>query len=146
MKERDKNLRDQVKLTNPEKMYSPTDSQGYPIEYEDADGRQLFNHARHNMTNYDAVLSDVRQKNGRVTGWEQKQVSVAAAEQVLHHYRNEHVKVIAESKRRGFWLKELMQKAGVGTISALSKTLDSLSDSLKQIAHLEGSQRSLHLE
>ncbi|MGB5975127.1 MAG: hypothetical protein WBG38_17505, partial [Nodosilinea sp.] len=74
---------------------------------------------------------------------QEKQVSVAAAEHVLEQYRNEHVKVIRDSQNKGRILKSLLEKAGVGTASALSQLLDSWSEKIKEIGHLESSQRSL---
>jgi hypothetical protein len=136
--------RGQVKLTNADQLYAITDEQGTPIAYEEANGRQLFNHYRHNMTNYDQVLDDVReQQAGRVTGIQQKQATAGAAELILEKYREEHVQVIRDSQKKGAILKSLMQKAGVGTASALIAVLDSCSEKLKTVAHLESSQRSL---
>jgi hypothetical protein len=136
--------RGQVKLTNADQLYAIADAQGTPIDYEQANGRQLFNHYRHNMTNYDQVLDDVReQQAGRVTGIQQKQATAGAAELILEKYREEHVQVIRDSQKKGAILKSLMQKAGVGTASALIAVLDSCSEKLKTVAHLESSQRSL---
>jgi hypothetical protein len=135
--------RPQIRLTNADQLYAITDEQGQPLNYEQADGRQLFNHYRHNITNYDQVLDDVRAQQGGVTGFQQKQATAGAAEQILEKYRDEHVHVIRDSQKKGAILKSLMQKAGVGTVSALVSVLDSCSEKLKTVAHLESSQRSL---
>jgi cystathionine beta-lyase family protein involved in aluminum resistance len=136
--------RNKVQLQNAEQFYAVTDEQGKSIDYDQADGRQLFNHYRHNMTNYDRVLDELRQEQaGRVSGYQQKQATAGAAEQILEKYRDEHAKVIHDSRKKGQMLKSLMQKAGVGTVSALANVLDSCSDTLKNLAHLENSQRSL---
>ena len=124
-------IRDQVKLTNVERLYQIKDESGQPIDIELAKGRQLFNHYRHNMTNYDRVLDSIRTHRGRVSSMEQKQASVGAAEQILEKYRDEHIKVIKDSQKKGHILKTLMKKAGVGTASALVNLLDSWSDKLK---------------
>ena len=137
-------LRNRVKLTNPEHLYSVQDQDGARIPYDQADGRQLFNHYRHRMTNYDQVLSDIRaEQAGEVTGRQEKQVAVAAAERILEQYRDEHLKVIQDSQNKGRFLKNLFQKMGVTSASALSQLLDSWSEKIKEVAHLETSQRSL---
>ncbi|MBD2114163.1 MULTISPECIES: hypothetical protein [Cyanophyceae] len=137
-------LRKRVKLTNPEQLYDVQDGNGSQIPYDLADGRQLFNHYRHRMTNYDQVLDQIRsEQQGQITGRQEKQVAVAAAENILQKYRDEHVKVIQDSQKKGQVLKSLFEKAGVSTASALSQLLDSWSEKIKQIGHLENSQRSL---
>jgi hypothetical protein len=136
-------LRKEIKLTNAEQLYHIKDESGQPIAYEEADGRQLFNHYRHNLTNYDQVLDNIRSEQGHVTGRQEKKASVAAAEQVLEKYRDEHIKVIKDSQRKGNLLKIIMQKAGVGTASAVVSFLDSCSDKIKQLSKLENSQRTL---
>lgn len=137
------NIRERVKLTNAEQLYQIKDENGQLIDFDQANGRQLFNHYRHNMTNYDQVLNEVRADQGHVTGRQEKKAVVGAAEQVLKKYRDEHIKVIKDSQKKGQLLKDLMQKAGVGTASALSNFLDSWSAKIKDIAKLENSQRTL---
>lgn len=139
------NIRDQIKLTNGEQLYQITDENGQIVGYETASGRQLFNHYRHNMTNYDQVLDRLHDKQGHVSGWQQKQAAVGAAEKILESYRNEHVKVIKDSQQKGHFLKVLMQKAGVATASSLVNFLDICSEKIKEISHLESSQRSLQV-
>jgi hypothetical protein len=137
-------LRKRVKLTNPEQLYNVQDGDGSQIPYDLANGRQLFNHYRHRMTNYDEVLDDIRaEQQGEIYGRQEKQVTVAAAEHIIEEYRNEHVKVIQDSQKKGKILKALLQKAGVSTAVALSQLLDSWSEKIKEIGHLESSQRSL---
>ena len=139
-------IRDRVELTNPEELYAIRDKDGRYIDIESANGRELFNHYRHRMTNYDEVLDDVRDlQDGNLTGRQEKAAAVAASEEILSLYRDEHLKVIKDSQKKGSILKLLMQKAGVGTASALSNFLDSCSDRLKDIAHLESSRRSLQV-
>lgn len=138
------NLRKRVKLTNPERLYDIESKDGSSVPYESADGRQLFNHYRHNMTNYDQVLDDVRaEQNGQLTGRQEKQVTVAAAEHIIQEYRDEHFKVVQDSQRKGRVLKNLFERVGVSTASALTKMLDSWSEKLKEVSKLENSQRSL---
>ncbi|NEP13409.1 MAG: hypothetical protein F6K14_25025 [Symploca sp. SIO2C1] len=136
-------IREQIKLINAEQLYQIKNENGQLIDYEKASGRQLFNHYRHKLTNYDQVLDSVRAEQGYLTGRQEKKATVAAAEQVLEKYRNEHVKVIQDSRAKGNILKNLMQKAGVGTASALVNVLDTCSDKLKQLKKLETSQRNL---
>jgi len=137
-------LRDRVEVTHPEKLYSIQDSDGSQIPYDLANGRQLFNHYRHRMTNYDQVLDDLRaEQQGNITGRQEKQIAIAAAEHILEEYRNEHVKVIQDSQKKGQFIKGLFQRFGVGTASALTQMLDSWSEKIKEISHLESSQRSL---
>ncbi|MEM9155737.1 MAG: hypothetical protein AAGB13_12005 [Cyanobacteria bacterium P01_F01_bin.33] len=143
--ERSPDIRKIVKLTNPEKLYAIEDSEGRSIPFEQADGRQLFNHYRHNVTNYDNVLNFVRDENGRVTGWQQKQATQAAAEQVLEEFRDEHFKVIQDAQKKGNILRNLMHRAGVGTAEALSNILDSMSEKIKDIAKLKSSQSQLRV-
>jgi len=136
-------IRDQVRLTNPEELYQIRDENGQLIDFEKANGRQLFNHYRHNMTNYDQVLNNIRNEQGYIAGRQEKNVAVGAAEHVLRICRDEHVKVIKDSQKKGQQLKGLMQKAGVGTASALANVLDSWSDKIKDISKLENSQHAL---
>lgn len=126
-------------------MYNIQDEDGSPIPYDKASGKDLFNHGRHRMTDYDEVLDNARQQDGRVSGYTQKIATKQAAEQVLEHYRDEHVKVTQDSQKKGFILKGLMQKAGVSTAQALTNFLDSTSEKIKEISHLESSQRSLQV-
>lgn len=137
-------LRGRVKLTNPEYLYIVQDADGSPIPYDLADRRQLFNHYRHRMTNYDQVLDDIRaEQRGQITGRQEKQVTVAAAEHIIETYRNEHYKVVQDSQKKGRVLKFLFEKVGVSTASALAQLLDTWSEKIKEIGHLENSQRSL---
>ena len=136
-------LRQQIKLTNVEQLYQIKDESGQPIAYDEANGRQLFNHYRHNLTNYDQVLDDVRAEQGYLTGKEEKKAAVGAAEQVLEKYRDEHIKVIQDSQVKGNLLKAIMQKAGVSTASAVVTFLDSCSNKIKEVSKLENSQRTL---
>ncbi len=126
-------------------MYNIQDKDGSPIPYDKASGRDIFKHGRHRMTDYDEVLDNARQQDGRVSGYTQKIATKQAAEQVLEHYRDEHVKVIQDSQHKGFILKSLMQKAGVSTAQALTSFLDLTSEKIKEISHLENSQRSLQV-
>lgn len=140
------NLRKRVKLTNPEQLYNVQDKDGSQIPYDLANGRQLFNHYRHRMTNYDQVLDDIRaEQQGNITGRQEKQVTVAAAEHILEEYRNEHVKVIQDAQKKNLFIKSLFQRFGVSTASALSQMLDSWSEKIKEIGKLENSQRSLQI-
>lgn len=137
-------LRKRVKLTNPEHLYNIQDEDGSQIPYDKANGRQLFNHYRHRMTNYDQVLDEIRmEQQGTITGRQEKQIAVAAAEHILQEYRNEHVKVIQDSQNKGRFIKGLFERFGVSTASALSQLLDSWSEKIKEIGKLENSQRAL---
>ena len=141
---RNAKLRKRVKLTNPEDLYKVQDEYGSQIPYDEADGRQLFNHYRHRMTNYDEVLGEIRaEQDGNITGRQEKQVAVAAAEHILKEYRDQHVKVIQDSQTKGRFIRSLFERLGVGTASALSQMLDSWSEKIKEIGKLENSQRSL---
>ncbi len=138
-------IRKRVKLTNAEQLYQVKDESGQVLNYEEANGRQLFNHYRHRLTNYDRVLDNVRRNQGHVTGRQEKQAAVGAAERVLEKYRDEHVKVIQDSQNKGQWLSRLMRKAGVGTAAALANFLDTCSNRLKELSKLENSQRTLQV-
>ncbi len=135
--------RDKIELTNPENLYQIKDTNGQIIDYGKATGRELFNHYRHNMTNYDDVLDEIRQKQGHVKGYQQKKAVIGAAEQVLEKYHEEHIKVIQDSQKKGNILKQILNKAKVGTASALVNLLDDWSEQIKKIGNLENSQRSL---
>lgn len=133
--------RSDIRITDASQLYAVQNQFGDSVDYKNTDGRTLFNHYRHNMTNYDEVLDDLREQNGRVTGYQQKLATAGAAEVILEKYRDEHVGVIQDSQRKGYILKNLMQKAGVGTASALVNFLDSCSEKIKDVARLENSQR-----
>jgi DNA repair ATPase RecN len=135
--------RDQIKLTNLENLYQIKDEKGQIIDYEKANGRQLFNHYRHNMTNYDEILDEIRTKQGHVKGYQQKKAVIGAAEQVLAKYHEEHVKVVQDSQIKGNILKKLLEKAKVKTASQLVELLDNWSEKIKEIGNLKSSQRSL---
>ncbi|MEL7085887.1 MAG: hypothetical protein AAGM36_15470, partial [Cyanobacteria bacterium J06597_1] len=137
--------RKRVELTNAEELYAVRDRSGEALDIETVDGDQLFNHYRHRMTNYDEVLDDIRERHGNITKQEAKKVTAEAAARVLEVYRDEHVKVVKDSQKKGNILKKLMGKAGVGTASALSSWLDGVSDKLKDIASLESSRRQLQV-
>lgn len=141
----DNDIRSQIEVVNGEQMYQIIDKTGQVIGYETADGHQLFNHYRHNMTNYDEVLDDIRARQGHVSAWEQKQATAGVAEKILEKYRDEHIKVITDSQKKGHILKTLMQKAGVATASSLVSFFDACSEKIKEISHLENSQRSLQV-
>ena len=136
-------IRDRVGVTDSTQLYQIKDSDGKIVDFEEASGRQIFNHYRHNMTNYDEVLDTIRADQGYVTGRQEKKAAVGAAEQVLEKYRDEHVKVIQDSQKKGHILKKLMQKCGVATASAVSAKLDEWSEKIKEVGHLEKSQSSL---
>lgn len=135
--------RDKIQINNPENLYQIRDQNGQIIDFEKANGRQLFNHYRHNMTNYDDVLNEIRQQQGSVSSRQQKQAVAGSAEQILAKYHEEHIKVIKDSQNKGNILKQLLNKAKVGTASALSNLLDDWSEQIKKIGNLENSQRSL---
>ncbi|NJK49112.1 hypothetical protein HC931_13860 [Candidatus Gracilibacteria bacterium] len=139
------NIRDRIEIKDPTQLYQIKDEEGKTIEFDKANGRQLFNHYRHSMTNYDQVLDSVHTEQGYVTGKQQKKAVTGAAEQILEIYRDEHIKVIQDSQKKGQILKNLMTKAGVGTASALSNLLDTWSSQIKDIAKLENSQRTLQV-
>lgn len=135
--------RDKIELNNPENLYQIKDVNGQIIDYDKANGRQLFNHYRHNMTNYDEILNEIRQEQGHVKGYQQKKAVIGAAEQVLAKYHEEHIKVVQDSQHKGNVLKQLLKKAKVGTASALVNLLDEWSEQIKRVGNLESSQRSL---
>ena len=135
--------RDKIELNNPENLYQIKDVNGQIIDYEKANGRQLFNHYRHNMTNYDEILNEIRQEQGHLKSHQQKKAVIGAAEQVLAKYHEEHIKVVQDSQHKGNILKQLLKKAKVGTASALVKLLDEWSEQIKRVGNLESSQRSL---
>ena len=143
--EEDFEIRGRIKITESEELYRVTDKYGRTIDYDRADGRELFNHYRHNMTNYDQVLDDIRTEQGYVSNQHRKQATTGSAEKILETYRNEHVRVVRDSQKKGHILKSLMQKVGVGTASALSQTLDAWSRKIKEVARLENSQRTLQV-
>lgn len=136
-------IRAQVKLTHPEQLYQIKDKDGKIIDIETAKGRELFNHYRHNMTNYDEVLDQIHDEQGYVTGRQEKQAVLGAAEHILKTYRDEHLKVVKDSQKKGAFIKEWFAKVGVGTASAFSNLLDSWSEKIKEVAKLQNSQRTL---
>ncbi len=139
------NIREKVKLTDQTQLYQIKDKSGQVISYEEASGREIFNHYRHSMTNYDQVLDEVRVEQGYVSGRQEKKATAGAAEQVLEKYRDEHIKVIRDSQKKGSVLKALMGKVGVATASALTNKLDEWSEKIKTVSNLENSQDSLRV-
>ncbi len=136
-------IRDEVKLTQPEQLYQIKDKEGNIIDLEQANGRELFNHYRHNVTNYDQVLDNRRDQQGYLTGRQETEAMIGAAEQVLEQYRDEHIKVIKDSQKKGALIKQWLDKVGVGTALAFTNLLDSWSEKLKEVAKLQNSQRTL---
>jgi hypothetical protein len=139
------NVREKVKLTDQTQLYQIKDENGQVISLEEASGRELFNHYRHNMTNYDQILDEVRAEQGYVSGRQENKATAGAAEQVLEKYRDEHIKVIQDSQLKGNVLKALMGKVGVATASALTNKLDEWSEKIKTVSKLENSQNSLRV-
>ena len=137
--------RDKIELTNPENLYQIKDKNGNTVDYETVKGRELFNHYRHNMTNYDEVFDEVRQQQGYVNGYQQKKAVTGAAEKVLEKYHQEHVKVIKDSHLKSSLLKKIFNQAKVGTASAVVNLLDDWSEKIQKIGNLESSQRSLRV-
>jgi hypothetical protein len=137
------NIRRKVKLTDQTQLYQIKDKSGQVINFEEASGREIFNHYRHNMTNYDQVLDEVRAEQGYVSGRQEKKATAGAAEQILKKYHDEHVKVIQDSQKKGNTLKIVMGKVGVATASALTSKLDEWSEKIKTVSKLENSQESL---
>ncbi|MEA5508915.1 hypothetical protein VB715_03980 [Crocosphaera sp. UHCC 0190] len=136
-------IRDKVQLTQPEQLYQIRDKEGNIIDLEQANGRELFNHYRHNVTNYDQVLDNRRDQQGYVTGRQEKEAVIGAAEQVLEKYRDEHIKVIKDGQKKGALIKQWFDKVGVGTALAFTHLLDSWSEKIKEVAKLQNSQRTL---
>jgi hypothetical protein len=97
------------------------------------------------MTNYDQVLDEVRAEQGYVSGRQEKKATAGAADQVLEKYRDEHIRVIQDSQKKGNVLKALMGKLGVATASALTNKLDEWSEKIKTVSKLENSQDSLRV-
>jgi hypothetical protein len=139
------NIREKVKLTDQTQLYQIKDESGRVIGFEEASGREIFNHYRHNMTNYDQVLDEVRAEQGYVSGRQEKKATAGAADQVLEKYRDEHIRVIQDSQKKGNVLKALMGKLGVATASALTNKLDEWSEKIKTVSKLENSQDSLRV-
>ncbi len=136
-------IKSMVQVVRPELLYQIRTEYGTVLDFSSASGRELLNHLRHRVTNYDEVLQEIRSGLGYASSFHVKHATNAATELVLALYRDEHVKVIQVAQKRGNILKTLMQKAGVKSASALSNLLDTCSEKLKTVAHLENSQRSL---
>lgn len=132
-----------VKVIRPDLIYQPRNEYGDDLDFSSASGRELLNHLRHSVTNYDDVLEEIRVGLGYASSFHVKHATNAATELILALYRDEHIKVIQIAQKRGSILKDLMQKAGVKSASMLAAILDNLSEKLKTIAKLENSQRSL---
>lgn len=134
-----------VKIVRPELLYAIHDREGQVIDFSSASGRELLNHLRHNVTNYDDVIEKIRIGLGQeyIPSFYIKHATNAATELVLELYRDEHSQVTQVAQERKKFLRELMQKAGVKSAKALSDMLDNLSERLKTVAKLENSQRSL---
>ena len=62
------------------------------------------------MTNYDQVLDDIRDEQGYITGRQEKQAAVGAAEQVLEQYRDEQSELSEIVKIKGIFLEILCKK------------------------------------
>jgi hypothetical protein len=132
-----------VRIIRPDLLYAVRNEHGDKLDFASASGREMLNHLRHNVTNYDDVLEIIRADQGNVTNFHVKHATNAATELVLALYRDEHIKVTQEAQRRINILRNLMEKVGVNSVSALVSFLDSCSEKLKTIAKLENSQRSL---
>jgi hypothetical protein len=136
-------IKSMVKVIRPDLLYQIRDEYGHILDFSSASGRELLNHLRHSVTNYDDVLQEIRVGLGYASSFHVKHATNAATELVLALYRDEHIKVIQVAQKRGNILKNLMQKAGVQSASALATLLDNCSEKLKTVANLENSQRSL---
>lgn len=132
-----------VELTRPDLLYQVTNEYGDLLDFSSASGRDLLNHLRHKVTNYDDVLEAIEHQQGSISGRQVKHATNAATELVLALYRDEHVRVIQVAQDRGNVIRNLMQRVGVSSATALSNLLDTWSERLKTVAQLENSQRSL---
>jgi hypothetical protein len=74
-------LRESVKLVKPELLAQVPD---------DYNRRQVFNHLRHNATNYDFLLDEHRRKYGNVTPAENKALTQGAADVIIEALRLEN--------------------------------------------------------
>lgn len=106
-------IRDRVKLTYAEQLYQIKDENGQLIDFEQANGRQLFNHYRHNMTNYDQVLNGVRAEQGHVTGRQEKKAAVGAASRYLRNIVMSMSRLSRIIKRRANYLRLLCKRLGL---------------------------------
>lgn len=136
-------IRDAIKITNPEQLYQIKDRNGNIIDLGKASGQELADHYLHRLTNYKEIINNLRAEQGHVSKEQEERLIVAAKEKILQFYRDEHLKVVQEAQTRGNIIKQLLQKVGVGTAAALTQTLDAWSAKIKEISHLESSQRSL---
>jgi hypothetical protein len=138
-------IKSMVRIIRPDLLYEIRNEYGEVLDFSSASGRELLNHLRHSVTNYDDILQQIKVglNLDYVPSFYVKHATNAATELVLALYRDEHVKVIQVAQKRGNILRNLMQKAGVQSASALANLLDNLSEKLKTIAKLENSQRSL---
>lgn len=138
-------VKSMVKIIRPELLYQIRNEQGENLDFSSSSGRDLLNHLRHNVTNYDDVLQQIKEGLGRdrVSSFHVKHATNAATELVLELYKDEHVKVIQVAQKRVNILSNLMKKAGVGSATALAGFLDNCSEKLKTVAKLENSQCKL---
>lgn len=136
-------IKSMVELTRPDLFYQVTNEYGDLLDFSSASGRDLLNHLRHRVTNYDDVLEAIERQQGSISGRQVKHATNAATELVLALYRDEHVRVIQVAQDRGNVIRNLMQRVGVSSATALSNLLDTWSERLKTVAKLENSQRKL---
>jgi hypothetical protein len=53
-------IKSMVKIVRPELLYQIRTEYGDNLDFSSASGRELLNHLRHNVTNYDDVLEQIR--------------------------------------------------------------------------------------
>ncbi len=128
-----KNILIDIKLDRPHLFYAVRDNNKRLIDFEKASGRLLYNHLRHNCTNYDAEIKRIRKKyfDGAWLDDElTKEIDRFAAEVILEKTRDINIKladrvasILEENDNLASKLSKIFQSAGTKSIDAIMTIL-----------------------
>lgn len=124
-----KNIRADIKFNRPHLFYSVRDCNDQLIDFKKANGRLLYNHLRHNCTNYDAEIKRIRKKyfgGAWLDNELAKEIDRYTAEIILEKTRdisirsaNKLASVIEERSNLIDKLSKIFKSAGTTSIDAI---------------------------
>lgn len=131
----EKEISSLIKITRPEIIYSAQTK---------SEGIQLLKRCQHQATNYQAVITQIKNDQGGKIEVDQVQFCQEAANAaILNLLNSEHQQVIELSQDQKQSLGSIFKAAKVASVQTICNMLDTASDRLKDIAQLENSRDTL---
>jgi len=122
-----------IKLIDTDNFYNIRDEFGNYINRKNATPEQLTNHWRHNCTNYDEVLDDIRDTKGFISGHDIKCVTRGVLQQVGKKLNNDALKAKADYTTEVKALESLVKKQQFDSQKEYAPTIKYLSRSKKSL-------------